>query len=266
MAQRSTYASDEVRLRVPPELRRGAEPQFIDDDPTDPGLDRARGRDADGVDATASGAAVVDALRAASGEPPRRPQEDATEATGTTPAGPRRPGRRQSPRQRQQVSDATYAARSTDVVFDERDGIRRTLTALAGLMLVAAVGAGVVAYLERTQLTLVTAATMAVLALVVWGARIAATPTRVQIRHGQLEVRRPGRVEVADLANARTPIAVVGRTSSKRWRVLIERANEPLLVVDGSMVDPDAFTDVLYHVHPQLWSEPGAVLEPWQLR
>lgn len=242
LTQGSTHASSEMRMRMPPDRRAMPAPEPIDDDPDAPSPGSAR--DESGARATTVGDGGVD------------PTSSHTE----------RPSPRQSPRQRQQVSDATYAARATNVVFAPRTGIRRALTALLLVMVAAAVIAGIVAYSEQTQPTLISAIALAFLALVVWGARATATPTLVVLKHGQLEVRRAGRTDVADIANARTPIAVVGKPSSRRWRVLIERANEPLLVIDSSMVDPVAFAEVLYQVHPQLWSEPGAVLEPWQLR
>lgn len=255
LAQRATYASEEVRMRVDPELRAAAEPEPIDDDPA-----RAvRPHDA--------GAAVVAALTEQHDQPehqapPRRPPAPAV----SLHAPPERPARRQTPRQREQTSEATYAARSTNLAFAPRSAIRRFLTILVLVMVAATAAAGYVAYREPTSTTIGVAVAIGVLALVVWGARAAAVPTVLLLKHGRLQVVRGGITEVADVANPRTPIAVVGKPGSPRWRVLIERPDAPLLVIDPSMVDPEAFTEVLYQVHPRLWCDSGAVFEPWQLR
>lgn len=258
LAQRASYASEEVRLRVDPEVRGLAEPEFIDDDPA-----------ASTPSATDVGAAVVAALRAEAPAPKHAaepPVERPEPPTVPLHAPPARPVPRQTERQRAQTSEATYAARSTNVVFAPRHASRQTLALLLVGMIAATALAGFVAWREPTQTTLLAAVSLGVLTLVVWGARAATVPTVVLVKNGQLEVRRGAQLDTADLANARTPIAVVGKPSSRRWRVLIERPDAPLLVIDRSIVDPKAFTELVYRVHPNLWSESGAVLEPWQLR
>lgn len=164
------------------------------------------------------------------------------------------------------TAEAAYAARAIEMVFPPRTGTRRLLgCALAG-MAAGAAAAAYVAVREQTAAAYAAAGVLVALLLVMWGVRAARQSTRVVVRRGHLEVTRGSRREVVDLASPRTPIAVVGRPESRHWRVLIERPGEPLLVVDRSMVDPQAFTDVLYRVHPELWSDPGATVEPWQLR
>jgi len=69
---------------------------------------------------------------------------------------------------------------------------------------------------------------------------------------GQLEMIRHGKFEVIDLASIYTPVAVEGRPGHRGWKVLIERHDEPLMVIDSSMVDPHTFTAVLHRVRPDL--------------
>lgn len=144
------------------------------------------------------------------------------------------------------------SGRSTDVTFAPRHGIRRAMSfALFGVLLAAAT-AGFYAYRDPSLATYGVAVTCGVLVLAVWAVRAGATTTDVRIYRGQLEVRRGGGLEVADLSNPYTPIAVLGAPGRRGWLVLVERPGRPVLEVDASLVDPDQFMDSLLRLRPDL--------------
>jgi hypothetical protein len=185
-------------------VRQLSVPQPIDDDPS-------RGADRRPDAATV----VIAALRestphgtegpippnATSAAPPLPAPEPQVEIPLRTPQP--RPERRRTPRERQQRSDATYAARSTNVVFTPRTGIRRTLSLLLLVMVAATAVSGFLAYVDRGESALLAAGAMTALTLVTWGARAAAVPVTLAIRHGHLHVVRAGHTEVADIAQSR---------------------------------------------------------------
>ena len=67
---------------------------------------------------------------------------------------------------------------------------------------------------------------------------------------GQLEIIRNGKFEVIDLASVYTPVAVEGSPGTAVGECSIERHDQPLMVIDASMVDPHRFTAVLHRVPP----------------
>ena len=138
----------------------------------------------------------------------------------------------------------------------------RNATTVAFLAIAAiAIGAGYRAYQEPTTVNQGLTVLLALLALVVWGVRASTSVTELAVIRGQLELIRNGKFEVIELASIYTRIAVEGKPGHRGWRVLIERHDQPLLVIDGSMVDPRAFTEVLYRVRPDLKTQ-GATPAP----
>ena len=142
---------------------------------------------------------------------------------------------------------------STDLDFKPRT---RARTAMGFLLLAVAAGAAAAVYFavqQPSNLSYGLAGTLAVLTLVVWAVRASTTTTRVRVRHGVLEVRRGGGLEMADLANPYTPILILGVPERRNWRVLVERVDRPLIEIDASMVEPYAFTGLLLRIRPDLW-------------
>lgn len=242
LEQRASYQSEEVRLRVDASLRPEVEPA-----PPAPAAPA-------GPDVADAGASVVAALRGEAA--PARPSAPRTPRP-TRPAVDRSGRVTLRAPETREVRDATYAARAISVDFAPRHGVRRVLGGLVLGMVGATTAAGVLAWRSEAPTPGVAAVVLGVLTLVVWGARAATVPWHVRVVHGQLEVVRGGRRETADLANALTPIAVVGRPGTARWRVLVERPGEALLEIDRTMVDPEAFTQMLVRVHPELWTAPA---------
>ena len=144
------------------------------------------------------------------------------------------------------------SSRSTNAVFKPRTGARHTITFVLVAIAAMTVGAGVRAYQEGTTVNYGITVLLALLTLIVWGVRASTSVTEMAVIRGQLEMIRNGKFEVIDLASIYTPVAVEGRPGHRGWKVLIERHDEPLLVIDGSMVDPHRFTAVLLRVRPDL--------------
>jgi hypothetical protein len=143
-------------------------------------------------------------------------------------------------------------ASSTNAVFKPRMGARHTITAVLLVSAAMTVGAGYKAYQDGTNVDYGLTLLMALLTLVVWAVRASTSVTEMAVIRGQLEMIRNGRFQVIDLASIYTPVAVEGRAGHRGWRVLIERHDEPLLVIDGSMVNPHAFMAILHRVRPDL--------------
>lgn len=153
------------------------------------------------------------------------------------------------------VDNLTVRHATTDVEFPPRAGARRSMSVLLILVLAAACTATYLAYREPTTATIGIAGTFGVLTLVVWAVRASTTITRISIRRGQLVVRRGGRVETAEVGSHYTPVAILGEPGQRRWRVLVERAGQPLMVITPGMVDPHWFTTSLYRIRPDLRPE-----------
>jgi hypothetical protein len=117
------------------------------------------------------------------------------------------------------------------------------------------------AYEEGTTVNYGLTVLLIVLTTVIWAARATTSVTEMAVIRGQLEIIRNGKFEVIDLASVYTPVAVEGKPGHRGWRVLIERHDQPLMVIDASMVDPHRFTAVLYRVRPDL--RPGATPAQW---
>ncbi|NYJ02930.1 hypothetical protein HNR19_003628 [Nocardioides thalensis] len=196
-----------------------------------------------------AGRSVLEALGTISPRPASEPapqpatEERAEAALATTPA---------AAVPATEVPPATSSGRSTDVTFAPRHGIRRAMSfALFGVLLAAA-AAGLYAYRDPSFATYGVAATCGVLVLAVWAVRAGATATHVRIHRGQLEIQRGGTLEVADLSNPYTPVAVIGVPGRRGWLVLVERPGRPVLEVDASLVDPGRFMDSLLRLRPDV--------------
>lgn len=191
-----------------------------------------------------AGRAVLEALGTISPRPAPEPgPEPVAEAVAEEPRTP-------SPTASEEP--LASSGRSTDVTFPPRHGIRRAMSfALFGVLLAAAT-AGFYAYREPSLATYGIAATCGVLVLAVWAVRAGATTSHVRIYRGQLEIRRGGGLEVADLANPYTPVAVLGVPGRRGWLVLVERPDRPVLEVDASLVDPARFMDSLLRLRPDV--------------
>jgi hypothetical protein len=124
-----------------------------------------------------------------------------------------------------------------------------TLMLLAGLILSGAVGFR--AYQSRDTIEMGIAAIVIFATLVIWAIRAGATVTRLTIRSGQLEIVRQGGRVVFDLASTYTPIEVVGRPGSKKWRVAFLRRGMAPVVIDSTMVDGRDFMRVLGFYRPE---------------
>jgi len=145
---------------------------------------------------------------------------------------------------------------STNRVFKPRSGVRATITLLLLLVVAATAAAAWYAYREQTTTAIGIAVILLVLTLVVWAVRAGAAPTELAVLNGQLEMIRSGRFEVIDLASPFTPVLVEGVPGRRGWKVLVERPDRPLLVIDKTLVDPHEFSEVLLRLRPDLG--PGA--------
>ncbi|UMG91070.1 hypothetical protein [Nocardioides sp. TF02-7] len=218
-------------------------------------------------DARAAGRDVLEALVTPEPARPEEPAEaapdpgtDAERRTPPTPPAPPTPRPTPSYGAAAAVAHAERqeaTSRSTNMVFEPRRWMHRTVTAVFLVGVAATAGAAYVAYRDRTTLALGLAVLAGVLTLVVWAVRASTPVTELAVIRGQLEVIRAGRFEIIDLASPFTPILVEGTPGRRGWRVLIERPEQPLLVLDRSLVDPQAFTAVLHRVRPDL--RPDAV-------
>ncbi len=149
------------------------------------------------------------------------------------------------------------ASGSTNAVFKPRAGYRYAITAVLIAVALLTVAAGYRLSQERTTVNYGLVALLALLTLVVFGVRASTSVTELAVIRGQLEMIRNGKFEVIDLASPYTPVLVEGRPGQRSWRVLIERHDQPLLVLDRSMVDPEQFTAVLHRLRPDLRPQPA---------
>jgi hypothetical protein len=191
-----------------------------------------------GADQVEAGREVVEALGIS---PPAVPQPEPAEEPGTAPAGAR-PVRTRS---------APVVGTSADVEFAPRLLVRHVLAWLLLGSFVAAAVAVYVAYREPRTISVGVAGTLVVLTLALYGLRATATPARLAIRGGQLEVVRGSTREVFDLTSRFTRMEVVGRPGRRGWKVLMARFGRDPLVIDSSMVDPSAFTAALERHRPR---------------
>ncbi|WP_408899703.1 hypothetical protein ACJ5H2_22605 (plasmid) [Nocardioides sp. R1-1] len=220
-----------------------------------------------------AGRDVIDALLAP--EPPvatrwpapYKPAKDPAETVATDPAAagyptppPRTgttPGQPSPYASTPEHEEELTTSRSTNAVFKPRKGVRNTITLVLVASVAMTAAAGYRAYEVPTSLNYGLTAIVAVLTLIVWGVRASTSVTELAVIRGQLEIICDGKFEVVDLASVYTPVAIQGKPGHRGWKVLIERHDEPLLVIDRSMVDPHRFTAVLHRVRPDLRPTPA---------
>lgn len=82
--------------------------------------------------------------------------------------------------------------------------------------------------------------------------RSGAPATTVTVRGGELEILHGGSRYRFDLLGHGIPVDVVGRPGDRGWHVLFHRRGVAPFVVDASMVDPVAFTDLLRQYRPEV--------------
>lgn len=138
-------------------------------------------------------------------------------------------------------------------------GVRAATGVLLLLALVATGIAGYVAYQDPTETALGVAGVLALLTAVIWAVRASASPTRMSLQQGRLEIHSAAGRHLFDLGNPHTSIEVRGRPGSRGWKVLFHRRAMAPFVIDSSMVDPAAFTEVLLHHRPDLGAPTEAV-------
>ena len=71
------------------------------------------------------------------------------------------------------------------------------------------------------------------------------------MRQGQLEIVRQGGRMVFDLASTYTPIEVIGKPGSKKWKVFFLRRGMAPVIVDSTMVDGRDFMRILSFYRPE---------------
>jgi len=152
----------------------------------------------------------------------------------------------------------TPVAVRADHVFTPRRATQRVLTAvvLAAAVLTALALRATLAEPDSARVGLAVIA--AVTTVVLWVVRASATPARLRVQLGQLEVVRGHRRDVVDLASDYTDVEVQGRPGHRGWRVVFPRREGDPVVVDASVVDPEEFMRVLRAYRP----EPGAGASP----
>lgn len=186
--------------------------------------------------------------RAVSGGQPAQPA--AARAEAPTP-----PARRATPARPERPAPTPLPAPATTPLPTElhSPGGVRAATGLLLLLSLAATGvAGYVAYGDPTETTLGVTGVLALLSAVIWAVRASASPTHMTLQQGRLEIRSAAGRHLFDLGNPHTAIEVRGRPGSRGWKVLFHRRAMAPFVVDPSMVDPVAFTEVLLHHRPDL--------------
>lgn len=162
-----------------------------------------------------------------------------------------RPGPSPEPTREQPRRMAAPTGESTTVAFPPKKGARRVMGTVLAIVLLATVGAGLRAYFEPTAVSFGIAGTLGVLLLVIWALRAASPLTLMSVKGGQLEIRQGGLHVKFDLSSHYTPIEVQGTPDRRDWRVLFGRGTLPPFVVDASMVDAEAFMDVLERYQPR---------------
>ena len=171
------------------------------------------------------------------------PEAAQTEEAKALPDSPARPGMRAGRPRSPYASTPEHeeelkTSRSTNQVFKPRRGVQTTMTLLLLACLAVTGAAAYLAYDEKTNASYGALAICALVTLLIWAVRASTSVTEMAVIRGQLEMIRNGKFEVIDLASPYTPVLVEGTPGKRGWKVLIERHDEPLLVLDASMVDP----------------------------
>ncbi len=261
LAKRATYA-DDVGDPV-----RGGKHRVDPPGTVDPQLltvPNARDAGQHVLDALVEPAPPIATRWPASYQPPAKPSATEPETTLTEeakgfPTPPPRPGSTpdgHSPyASTPEHEEELKTSRSTNQVFKPRRGVQTTITLLLLACLAVTGVAAYLAYEDRTNASYGALAICALVTLLIWAVRASTSVTEMAVIRGQLEMIRNGKFQVIDLASPYTPVLVEGTPGKRGWKVLIERHDEPLLVLDGSMVDPHRFTAVLMRIRPDLRPE-----------
>ncbi|WP_017934617.1 hypothetical protein [Nocardioides sp. Iso805N] len=138
------------------------------------------------------------------------------------------------------------------VFFRPRRGTGRLLGGLLLGFAALTIAAAVWAWADRTFLSYGITAAVAAVTAIVWATRASASPTRLTLRGSELEIVRDGSRALFDLAAPQTSIEMRGEPGDRRWKVLVVRRSMSPYVIDGSMVDPGEFTQVLRYFHPEV--------------
>jgi hypothetical protein len=136
--------------------------------------------------------------------------------------------------------------------FTPLKGSRRVMSILLAGGLAASGYLDYGAYLSRDTIEIGIAGVVTLATLIIWGVRAGASVTRLTVRNGQLEIIRQGGRQVFDLTSRYTPIEVVGKTGTKKWKVLFLRRGMAPAIVDSTMVDSKEFMKVLGFFRPEL--------------
>ena len=126
------------------------------------------------------------------------------------------------------------------VEFTPRRGPQLLVTAVLLVCLASTGVVGWIAYHDRTQTVVASAAALATLTAFVWAVRAGSSPTRMTVTGGRLEIRRSGGRHVFDLTSPALSIEERGRAGDRGWKVVFVRRGLGPFVVDASMVDPHA--------------------------
>ncbi|WP_183098228.1 hypothetical protein [Nocardioides pelophilus] len=182
------------------------------------------------------------------------PAQSSHPATPTSPTGTK-PNQASPYASTPEEEERRLQSRSTNAVFKPRHAARNVITGVVILVAALTVGAGYLAYQERTNVMYGLVVLLIILTIIVWAVRATTTVTELAVIRGQLEMIHDGKFEVIDLASPYTPVLVEGRAGHRSWRVFIERHDRPLLEIDSSVVDPHHFTAVLQQIRPELRSD-----------
>ncbi|ANH37300.1 hypothetical protein I601_0854 [Nocardioides dokdonensis FR1436] len=202
--------------------------------------------------ATLVSAARATLDRAVSGGPEDRPTRQ-REAPTRSPRPPAEPRTTPAPAPAPAPEAARPRPASTPPSeLQSPGGVRAATGVLLVVALIATGVTGYLAYQDPADTTLGILGVLALLTAVIWAVRAGASPTRMRIEQGRLEIQSAAGRHFFDLANPHTSIEVTGRPGSRRWKVLFHRRGMSPFVVDPSMVDPHAFTELLLHHRPDL--------------
>ncbi|MFT4289503.1 hypothetical protein [Nocardioides sp.] len=138
------------------------------------------------------------------------------------------------------------------VVFKPRTRMRAAIGVVAALAVVCAAGASLLAWHDRSETTLGIALTMWLLAGIIWAVHSGTSVTRMTVRGGQLDVLWHGTKLTFDLTSSYTPVEVHGRPGRSSWKVVFRRGGMSPFVIDGTMVDPHEFMEVLRYYRPSI--------------
>jgi len=187
---------------------------------------------------------VVEAEEPAVPEPvaPEKAAPDIDPAPDPTPADIEPPVARPVPEPSRSLPQTIF--------FKPRAGTQRILGLLLLVFLALTAAAVWWAYVERTPTFYAIAGIAAAVTAVIWATRTSSSPARLTLHGSELEIVRGGSRALFDLAH--TTVEMRGKPGTRTWRVLLLRRSMSPYVIDGSMVDPREFAQVVRYFHPEL--------------